>query len=96
VAPLHGCSAPWATSAAPPPQAADGVGKLTVARFYRPEDVSREHAYQAGFWELFASEEAATLDADEVFGKCAVVPAGAPTGAHQPSTQAVPAGSPGS
>jgi len=79
------------TSAAAP-QAAGGVGKLTVARFYRPEDVSREQAYQAGFWELFASEEAATLDADEVFGKCAVVPAGAPAGAHQRSTQAASAG----
>lgn len=61
-------------------QAGGSVGKLTVRRFYRPEDVGRDHAYQADFWELFASEESATLEVDDVFGKCAVVPTGAPAG----------------
>ena len=60
---------------------AGGVGKVTVQRFYRPEDVSREHAYKAEFWELYASDETAALDTDDVFGKCAVVREGAPTGA---------------
>ena len=57
------------------------MGKVTVQRFYRPEDVSREHAYKAEFWELYASDETAALDTDDVFGKCAVVREGAPTGA---------------
>ena len=49
------------------------MGKVTVQRFYRPEDVGREHAYKAEFWEVYASDESAALDPDDVFGKCAVV-----------------------
>ena len=63
------------------------MGKVTVQRFYRPEDVGREHAYQAEFWELYASDETAALDPDDVFGKCAVVREGAPTGAAHPTSQ---------
>ena len=36
------------------------VGSLTVKRFYRPEDISREQAYKAGsYYEVYASGESA-------------------------------------
>jgi DNA (cytosine-5)-methyltransferase 1 len=60
--------------------AANRVERIAVRRFWRPEDISLEAAYSAAsFSDVYASDEVVTVDADEVFGKCAVVPAGAET-----------------
>lgn len=67
---------PPLTRAAAPPLA------VQVRRFYRPEDVSQDIAYRAGWWDLYApqglAEEAAGkaswgVAVDQVYGKCAVV-----------------------
>ena len=31
------------------------VKSVEVQRFYRPEDISKEHGYRAGFWDIYAS-----------------------------------------
>jgi len=62
-----------------------------VQRFYRPEDVSAETAYSAGFWDLYAPPAPAKGKAAEgawvqwvrpaaVASKCIVGAAGAPKG----------------
>ena len=47
--------------------------KLSLKRFYRPEDISIEHAYQAGLNEVFSSEEKQDVDLDDLEGQCSAV-----------------------
>lgn len=59
-----------------------------MERFYRPEDVSADTAYAAGFWDLYAPPAPAkgkTADGvwvkpAQVTSKCVVTGAGAPKG----------------
>ena len=53
------------------------VKKVEVQRFYRPEDISRQQAYGAGLWEVYASTERETIDLASVVGGC-IVAASAP------------------
>ena len=55
--------------------------RVEVRRFYRPEDISKEHAYGADFREVYASDELVLLDMDQIVGPCTVVPAGSCRGA---------------
>ena len=65
-----------------PPQAEQ---RVEVERFYRPEDISHERAYTAGFHEVYASTELLVLDMEEVIGPCIVLPAGSACGAQSQS-----------
>lgn len=57
------------------------MSNLTLRRFYRPEDVSRDQAYRAAsFHEVYASEEQVTVGVEDVVGRCTVVPEGRPAG----------------
>lgn len=56
---------------------------ITVTRCARPEDVSEEVAYEAGWWDIFATTEVVSVDAAAIVRKCHVVskstaPAGSP------------------
>jgi hypothetical protein len=56
-------------------------GQLRVQRFYRPEDISAELAYGSSYWDLYApagkeGAGAVWVDAEDVYGKCAVVQPG--------------------
>lgn len=53
---------------------------MTVQRFFRPEDISRECGYRAGFWDVYASSENQEIDLDEIIGACHVLPAGSSGG----------------
>lgn len=43
-----------------------------MCRFYRPEDVSQQQAYQADFWDVYASSEKVQVDVSAIVGKCTV------------------------
>lgn len=56
---------------------------ITVTRCARPEDVSERVAYEAGWWDIFATSEVVSVDAAAIVRKCHVVakstaPAGSP------------------
>uniref|UniRef100_A0A383WE52 Cytosine-specific methyltransferase n=1 Tax=Tetradesmus obliquus TaxID=3088 RepID=A0A383WE52_TETOB len=63
--------------------------KLRLQRFFRPEDVGKEQAYQAGFWDVYASPAPASasssegwvhwVEPDSVICKCCVKAPGADT-----------------
>lgn len=52
--------------------------QLTVLRYYRPEDVSRDAAYTAAFTDVYQSDDSQVVDLDDVVGRCHVLPPGAP------------------
>jgi DNA (cytosine-5)-methyltransferase 1 len=47
---------------------------IKVRRFYRPEDVGRDHAYSTEWWEVYAGPdtESSVNDLDKVLRKCSV------------------------
>lgn len=51
-----------------------------MRRFYRPEDISQDRAYAAGYREVYASDEMLSLEVDQVLAPCTVVAPGADTG----------------
>lgn len=56
--------------------------QVTLRRFYRPEDISRDVAYNAEFTDLYESQETLAVALDDVVSKCSVLPPGQPiTGA---------------
>lgn len=68
--------------------------KLRLQRYFRPEDIGKEEAYQAGFWDVYASPEPTStssssdeqwVDVDCVIRKCAAKTADAavPAGMYQ-------------
>ena len=53
--------------------------KVTLKRFYRPEDISIDTAYKANLYEVYASDETQSVEVDSFVGKCSVgVEAGEP------------------
>ena len=53
--------------------------KVTLKRFYRPEDISIDTAYRANLYEVYASDETQSVEVDSFVGKCSVdVEAGEP------------------
>ena len=59
-------------------QAAAVPTKVTLKRFYRPEDISRDHAYKAEFLDVFASTETQTVPVEALVSHCRVVSQGKP------------------
>ena len=57
--------------------------RVTLQRFYRPEDISRDKAYRAGFREVYSSVQEETLDVDDLIGRCTVVAAASASGGSQ-------------
>ena len=53
---------------------------LKVQRFFRPEDISAQLGYAAGFWDLYASSEQEEVDAGDVQYKCQAQRSGSPGG----------------
>ena len=49
---------------------------VKIRRFYRPEDVSRDHAYSTEWWEVYAGPdtEHSLNDFDKILKKCSVHP----------------------
>ncbi len=47
-------------------------GKVEVRRFYRPEDISQQQAYQADFWDVYASSEKLDVEVSSIVSKCSV------------------------
>lgn len=43
-----------------------------MRRFYRPEDISQQQAYEADFWDVYASEEKVQVDVSSIVRKCTV------------------------
>lgn len=62
------------------------VKSVKVQRFYRPEDISKDLGYRAGFWDIFASSEQEELDVDSVQYKCQVQRSGSPAGDFKSSS----------
>jgi len=56
------------------------VKLVKVQRFYRPEDISKDLGYRAGFWDIYASSEQEELDVDTVQYKCQVQRSDCPAG----------------
>ena len=53
--------------------------KVTLKRFYRPEDISIDTAYRANLYEVYASDETQFVEVDSFVGRCSVgVEAGEP------------------
>lgn len=50
--------------------------QVTLRRFYRPEDISRDAAYRAAFTDVYKSEETLAVPLDTVVSKCSVLPPG--------------------
>ncbi len=46
--------------------------KVTLKRFYRPEDISIDTAYRANLYEVYASNETESAEVDSFVGKCSV------------------------
>ena len=59
------------------------VKSLKVQRFYRPEDISADLGYRAGFWDIYASSEQEEVDVEEVQSLCQVRRSGSPAGGPQ-------------
>lgn len=62
--------------------------KIKVQRFYRPEDISKDEAYKASFWDVYATPEPSSssssscewvqwVDVDYVVRRCAAKAVGA-------------------
>ena len=47
--------------------------KLALKRYYRPEDVSVKHAYEAALNEVFSSDETLDVGIDDLEGRCSVL-----------------------
>lgn len=47
--------------------------KVSLKRFFRPEDISAEHAYQAGLNEIFSSDEKHDAAVDDIECQCSVM-----------------------
>ena len=60
------------------------VKSVEVQRFYRPEDISREQGYRAGFWDIYASSESEELGIEDVQNLCTVQRSGATEGRFTP------------
>lgn len=57
------------------------VGKIKVRRFFHPEEVDQDAAYEAAsHWEVYWSDVEVTIDADDVVGRCTVGGRGLETG----------------
>lgn len=57
--------------------------QVTLRRFYRPEDISRDIAYSAEYTDVYESKETLAVPLDDVVSKCSVLPPGQPiTGAN--------------
>ncbi len=59
--------------------------RVKLQRFYRPEDVSRAVAYEAGLYDVYAPVESDKeaeqwVDVEDIMGPCAVTAVGAPYG----------------
>ena len=67
---------------------------MKVQRFYRPEDISADLGYRAGFWDIYASSEQAEVDVDNVRALCQVRRSGSLTGGHSTAAQACSISSP--
>ena len=53
------------------------VQRLTVRRFYRPEDISEEAAYHSeSYYDIYSSDEKADVDVDAILGLVKVLPPG--------------------
>ena len=61
------------------------VKSVKVQRFYRPEDISANLGYRAGFWDIYASSEQEEVDVEDVQALCQVRRSGSPTGGLQHS-----------
>ena len=46
---------------------------MALKRYYRPEDISVEHAYEAALNEVFSSDETLDVGLDELEGRCSVL-----------------------
>ncbi|BDA51554.1 DNA (cytosine-5)-methyltransferase 1B [Coccomyxa sp. Obi] len=55
---------------------------LKVQRFWRPEDISRDAGYRAGFWDVYAGSETEEVDFDDIIGPCSVLRAGSTGGSN--------------
>lgn len=55
---------------------AAAADQVTVRRFYRPEDISRDAAYTAAFTDVYESGEQLAVPLDSVVAKCRVLPPG--------------------
>ena len=64
------------------PAAAEG--QVTVQRYYRPEDVSRDAAYTAAFTDVYLSDDRAVVELGDVVGRCHVLPPGSPLAGAPP------------
>ena len=54
--------------------------RVTLQRYYRPEDISRDQAYRAGFREVYSSAQEEILDVDDLIGRCTVAAAASSSG----------------
>ena len=59
------------------------VKSVKVQRLYRPEDISADLGYRAGFWDIYASSEQEEVDVEDVQALCQVRRSGYPTGGPQ-------------
>ena len=64
-----------------PTQDKEGA-KLVVRRLYRPEDVSTDEGYRAGFYDVFASNDEATLTPEDIVGRVEVALPGSTLGKY--------------
>ena len=64
-----------------PTQDKEGT-KLVVRRLYRPEDVSTNEGYRAGFYDVFASIDEATLRPEDIVGRVEVALPGSSLGKY--------------
>ena len=46
--------------------------KVTLKRFYRPEDISIDAAYKAELYEVYSSNDKQCVDVDSLVGRCSV------------------------
>lgn len=46
--------------------------KVTLKRFYRPEDISIDAAYKAELYEVYSCDEKRCVDVDSLVGRCLV------------------------
>ena len=46
--------------------------KVEMLRFYRPDDISQQEAYQADYWDVYASSEKLMVSVSDIVSKCSV------------------------
>ena len=61
------------------------VKSVTAQRFYRPEDISANLGYRAGFWDIYSSSEQEEVAVEDVQALCQVRRSDCPTGGPQHS-----------